>query len=191
MGRWLSKEDVTSKKVTKCHSLPGFLCSHLFAHALSARLITQTAVSVVNELGTSPGPWYWLDEWIFPCEFATFSLKQRWIRIRCSNSSLLDSRIERESSSEFISVMSQAWRDLVIQWTEFCEVPTIEWPAHRIYKCSIGYMCWRCQISVFSSRPSRLFLCRAFKSRISSFLEQAISSGQDAVWPRPKSTYSI
>ena len=82
---------------------------------LSARLITQTAVGVVNELGTSMGPWYWLDgrSESSHCEFATFALKQRWIRIRCGNSSLLNSSIKRERSSEFISVMNQARRDPV------------------------------------------------------------------------------
>ena len=109
MGRWLSKgrdiQEVSSSgfSVTIC------------LLTLRARLITQTAVGVVNELGTSMGPWYWPNgrSESSHCEFATFALKQRWMRIRCGNSLLLDSSIKRERSSEFISVMSQARRDPV------------------------------------------------------------------------------
>ena len=39
----------------------GEVIIHRYSPTLRARLITQTAVGVVNELGTSMGPWYWLD----------------------------------------------------------------------------------------------------------------------------------
>ena len=156
---------------------------------LSARLITQTAVSIVNELGTSMGPWYWLDgcSESSHCEFATFALKPRWIRIRCGNSSLLDSRINRERSSEFISVTSleSATSSSELNFARYRQLndPRTECTSVQLTTC-VGALKF---------------------VRISSYLEQAISSGYiakrskstknikldrslDAVWPRPNKT---
>ena len=120
MVGWWSKEEVTSRSVKF-----RFLCSYLFTHieratdnAVQPSALWTNSAQVegrATQASRSAGPWYWLDggSGSSRCEFATFALKQRWIRIHCANSSLLDSRIKRERSSQFISVMSQARRDPV------------------------------------------------------------------------------
>ena len=72
---------------------------------LRARLITQTAVGVVNELGTSMGPWYWLD-WRSEsshCEFATFALLPNVQAFNCLHVLALSNLLEFQATLNKLS----------------------------------------------------------------------------------------